>query len=817
MRDVPFGGLEILALPELTPFESATECVDCYIDRNGITPRPGYRVVTSGLATPPKFLARFRPSLTQAKTVAVSGGNVYVIDDPAAINGDSLSTPNPASANAFPATSGSYPNVSGAQLFENLYLISDQVGNMVRVNQNFAVETRIPIPAGSIASVQQNTSITWTTFKSMQSASNPTCSTSPVCVARDNSVDPWRQMPSTWIGFSGTNPGDDPSPGAWAAFQLPAAENWTGYDWVVVALSPQTNGGGNNNGEVSVQVTNSATLSGAAWTTIGYTRDTPAWGGSPCYVFCPIQTLDSTIKSNITFIRFLITASQVGGKFMVYGYAKVPAAPLQPTYTYYVDFYNSANGEASPQSQPFTVNVSNSTIAQFPDAFMDNGVANTTGANVDPLNPAWETKRLFNWGSKDASLPFPDPTQIGSTITLSGTVPNYNAQTLTVRLWRAVSNSPQPRLVAQKDYAPGSTWTITDPGGTGVLNAQVYKPGGAIQQATAMAAIAGRLVAAYQNRIMVSSFTPLGNATTHPWPQFPSIPYETADGWQFDLANLGEQVIALVAGDTLYILTNLGLKVLDNLDAPLDRAPDIYPVFNRGCVGKNAAIYAESSLFWCAYDGIYAAQGRTTPQELSLPIRQYILDTFQPDSTVVLSYHNRCLYVTKGTQALRYSFVTGRWSRINWSDTISCATFWLELPNLPATAGDNMWFLTSAGGLMRYQTDTVRDGQSGTDTTTGTAIPDWTYRTGVAFNERPFRVVRFYADVTGPVQVAISPSFTPREPCVTLTPENKVFEVPYRNPAYTAILTLTGKSTALVNRFMWEVEPRDVISPKVSP
>jgi hypothetical protein len=741
---------------------------------------------------------------------------VYVIDDPTAINGDPLPTPNPAGTNgtnAFPATGNGYPNVSGAQLFENLYLISDQVGNMVRVNQNFGVETRVPIPAGSVSTVTQGTSITWTTFKSMQSPTNPTVYN---CVAQDWTKANWQNLPanSPWIGFSyHDNAGDDPPPGAYAIFQLPAPEDWTGYDWLLVGVSPQTNGGGNNNGEVSVQVTNATSLNGAAWTTIGYTHDTPAFGGSPNYLFCPIQTLDSTIKSNVTFIRFLITG-EVGGKFMVYGYAKVPAAPLQPTYTYYVDFYNSANGEASPQSQAFTVNVSNSTIATFPDAFMDNGVANTTNSNVDPLNSAWEKKRLFNWAGQ---APFPDPTQIGSTITLSGTVPNYNTPTLTVRLWRAVSNSPQPRLVAQKDYAPGATWTLTDPGGTGVLNAQVYKPGGAIQQATAMAAIAGRLVAAYQNRIMVSSFTPLGNATTHPWPQFPSIPYEVADGWQFDLANLGEQVIALVAGDTLYILTNLGLKVLDNLDAPLDRAPDIYPVFNRGCVGKNAAIYAESSLFWCAYDGIYAAQGRTTPQELSLPIRQYILDTFQPDSTVVLSYHNRCLYVTKGTQALRYSFVTGRWSRINWSDTISCATFWLELPNFPATAGDNMWFLTSAGGLMRYQTDTVRDGQSGTDKNSGTPIPDWTYRTGVAFNERPFRVVRFYADVTGPVQVAISPSFTPREPCVTLTPENKVFEVPYRNPAYTAILTLTGKSTALVNRFMWEVEPRDVISPKVSP
>ena len=69
MRDVPFGGLEVLALPELTPFESATECVDCYIDRNGIAPRSGYRVVTTGIATPPQFLARFRPSLTDRKSV----------------------------------------------------------------------------------------------------------------------------------------------------------------------------------------------------------------------------------------------------------------------------------------------------------------------------------------------------------------------------------------------------------------------------------------------------------------------------------------------------------------------------------------------------------------------------------------------------------------------------------------------------------------------------------------------------------------------------------------------------------------------------
>src|SRR5262249_54954861 len=156
---------------------------------------------------------------------------------------------------------------------------------------------------------------------------------------------------------------------------------------------------------------------------------------------------------------------------------------------------------------------------------------------------------------------------------------------------------------------------------------------------------------------------------------FPAIALEEADGWAFDIAESNaEQVLSLISGDALYVLTNENMFVMNDLSPNSDPVK----VFSRGVIGRQASVWAEDALFWVAHDGIYAGVNRTQPKELSQEIRRLFRSWFNPDGTVCLGYQNRKLYALCGTRMLRYDFVKGRWSRHTLAHAHSFTACWRD-------------------------------------------------------------------------------------------------------------------------------------------
>jgi hypothetical protein len=73
------------------------------------------------------------------------------------------------------------------------------------------------------------------------------------------------------------------------------------------------------------------------------------------------------------------------------------------------------------------------------------------------------------------------------------------------------------------------------------------------------------------------------------------------------------------------------------------------------------------------------------------------------------------------------------------------------------TRADQFWFVSTDRFIGRWQPNSCfRDMQIGTDTTTGSAIPDWVYRTGFQMNNEPWTPKAIMLDSSGPVQVQLS-------------------------------------------------------------
>lgn len=296
--------------------------------------------------------------------------------------------------------------------------------------------------------------------------------------------------------------------------------------------------------------------------------------------------------------------------------------------------------------------------------------------------------------------------------------------------------------------------SIEDNQGVTILANIPFKPGGTRSQCTAMAARAGRLILGYLNTLYISSFIGAEAGSTDPYPQFPAIALEDADGWNFDIApGTDEQIVGLVNGDSLYILTNKAVYSMNDL------TPNsaLYRIYDRGCVSRRGFVYAEDRLFWLSWDGLYMAVNRSLGGELSSSIRRLYRDTFSPGAAACLGYDllTRSLIAINGTKMLRHSFSAdqGReWTGLHTlGDTVTHIASWVEIGNTP-----QFWMLTTSRKIGRLQAAATRDMEVGTDGTTGTAIPDWLYSTGFLFGSSPMVVRGLLVDPDGPVNILMA-------------------------------------------------------------
>lgn len=810
LQDVPFGGLYVFDIPERTPFQSSITCADAILDQSQIEGRSGYRDVTGAILTgtvgTPQLLDRFRVSGSSARTVGVTGGAVKLITDPTTL------TASDGVSSALATPFGGSAKISGAQLNDNYYLGTNESGvAMRRIKSDYTIESLLAIPQGAKPTATQTGALTWTTFSGLTQAQSG-------CTSQTNAKTGWSGMDAAWRGFSLTDNGNnDPLTGAYTQYKLAADFDARGYNWVSVAVSPHDSGGIGTQYTLGIYIAVDNAGSPGTYQQIGQIYDVNPVPDSPNLIHCYLSGLPTALLQAIRWIKIQCDGSS-GGRFMTYGYMFLPAPPVSRTQTYYVDFLDTTTLQSSPLTEGLVVTSTDAVLAVYPDSRIGNSTAHSSGGTDDPLSPG--NLRVWN---VQAGKPTPALQDIGALITISGTTSAFGGTSLVVRLWKQTANgiqlvTPVPDSTGTypvgSTYAQSSAYALIDPGGLAVLSNLIYKAGGVPPRCEALASFAGRLIAGYQNTIYVSNFTPTSN-TSNPFPQFPDVPIETADGWSFQFASKAEQIQSIMAGDVVYILTNYGLRVLTDVDAPLFGAPSLFKVGEYGAVSRTGAIFAEDGrLFWCSYKGIYVGKGRTEPVEMSKNIRQYFTDTFQPDSTVTMAYQDRCLYVFKGTLGLRYNFLTGDWSSLTLSHSATRVTSWAE--NIVAGVyGENAWILTSGNRLARLQDTLNRDLQSGTDTTTGTKIPDWSFSTGFMMMGQPSKVLRFSSDVVGEeVKVYVARDMSglgERE--VLLQPGESVKEFPPDIYNYKLRIRVTGPNDCKVRRLFWGLEPVDVVSP----
>lgn len=734
--DVPFGGLQGLVNPNRIPFEAAITASDCFLDDDTVTGRSGYRslcatqIVSAGN---PQFLGRFQPDITLAATnIVVIDGSIYLVTDTSSETvSDGVITL--LSASVF----GTTDNISGAQLGTNYYLTTDNATpKWVRITSALALETIQQLPTPVIPSFSLS-SLSFIPFPSPPTtgwtfAGGVSASVTGI---------------STWSNIVGP-------PGGTATIAITPI-NLQNTAWLLVVCSP--NDVGNGGGSFTISLGNSGTFTGAQTV-----YDTPG-NDSPFAVYIFLAGLDPTILLNVNQVRF--TQVTTSNTFDVLGYMAINTAPEPGTVPYYVTYFNSVTGAESTLS-PVTNVVYNSKNTVFPQyqaarwsasSFVNAGIRSTNpdsltpadnfnaGAGlqsptandfisvytffrpVDPLAfpPFADTVRLYRGTPNGISL-------VGSSVySTDGTAPNARRADGSVWTTGTGTNSDLPTNVSYWQPAGFSfTWSITDGTGSSASANALYQAGGPGPRTTTLCSIDDRLVAAYGNRVYISSFTPV-TAASNLIPEWPPIAIQDSDGWSFNIdPSPTEQILSVIAGDALYICTNSRVEILRDL------TPGTVPfeVFNRGIIGRNAGIYSEEQLIWASFDGVYSAQNVTNTSELTQPIRIYIYeDEFVPDSTVTVGYQLRKLRVFKGNIGLRYDFVTSKWTG---PDTFANAFFsCLSYVGLPDTLKDQMWVLTNDLWVSRFQPFCANDNQIGSSG--GTKPPAWIYGTGFSRTAKP--------------------------------------------------------------------------------
>lgn len=654
LQPVPFGGLAALEADELVGIDRSIDASDCVLDDGTIAGRSGYRAATASAlgagGDTPQALARFRvgPSTSDARTVAVLGGKVNVVTDPSSeVLSDGVAT----NIGAPFATSA---KISLAQLGRYMYVGTDESGvAWRRVKPDFTLEALISIPQFAKPTVAKG-SLSYVVYRTAGLASTPSGGLS--LQTSGMPVDWYRAMDAAGTG--------DPAVGENVEFNLGADADWSNATWVLFIVTPRTTGSGG--GVIEISISDSA---GTRVQSLGTITDVPPEGGSPNAVWCNISSVDPALKSAVRKVKFTVSAS--GGRFGIYGHCVVPSAPSPNPADYYVTGFDSGTGQEGPLSEVTQVSLVDGEVVMpgYSTVYLDGTTFRQPGGTSDPLSPT--NRRIYN---QEAGKDMPRKADIGVGITFSGNVP-ATSPSVKVRLYKVTGTGRRMVAETAAALAAAAAYSLVDPQGLKANTGQAWRASGTPPRCSALAASRkSRLVAGYENRVFISDYQPV-NQTSDPWPSFSPIPVLEADGWSFNIApNNAEQIQAVVAGDADYILTNHNCFVMTDL------VPGSLPqhVFNRGALGRQAAMYAEDRLFWAAYDGLYTAENRTRVQEMTSEVRRLYTTWLAPDSQVVVGYKSRKLYVVQGTKFLRFDFVTGNWTRGTWAGTVRMMARWVD-------------------------------------------------------------------------------------------------------------------------------------------
>ncbi len=761
LNPIPLAGLAVLDNSHLIPINQALVCSDCFTDSSAVEGRGGYRSALAGAIVgsgTPQYLGRFRPSSTSQRFVAVVGGNVYLITEPTTETA-SDGTTTLLLASAFGATD----QVCGAAEGTNLYLVNNTTPAIAyRVISDYTIH--------ALASLPQ--------------AAQPTFSLSTLSVTKLNGLSTTGSTLTSgasgvtdWINWSGAI-------GLVSIYTFASAFNLQNVGWLMVLCSPETVSGGNGTFKVEIGTT------GGTYVPLGVISDPPNTGnGSPWVFYASLLGLDPTVLSAVAKIRF----TQIGpttDPFTVYGVMPIPTAPQAGTVQYYVTYYNSVTGVESTLSTPIDVVYNNNGLT-YPTFTAGHWAYNNfRSLGTKSSNP--DTQDYGDQFNKGIGLAAPAASDFSSVYTFTGTIPTgaqYNNAD-TVRLYRSTAvgislvgssvystdgtaanakradgsawttgtgtNSDLPANVSYWQ-ASGTTWAITDNTGSSASANLTYQAGGPFPPSTQLTAYAGRLCSIYQNRVSISSFTPVGTST-NPVPQWPPIALVEADGWAYDVSPAPTEIGYAIdgTGDALYIGTTEMVRSMS------DVSPNSVPfvVLRRGVIGRQAYGFFEQQFFWASWDGVYMSANQSHVVELTEPIRTYYMEEFAPDASVNVRYQDRKLYVFKGNLCLRFDFVKKRWSTATIADSVVVSACWTDVlgvsGGITRTRADQFWFIANTRLIGRWQPACRRDMQIGTNTTTGAAIPDWVYRTGFAIAPEPNTVNGVLIDASGPVQVQIA-------------------------------------------------------------
>lgn len=703
--DVPFGGLNSLNASERISYELALDASDCILDNGVIQGRNGYLKATSaaiGSGTV-QLLKRFRPGST-ARTVFVRGGEIYTVTDP--------TSESASDGSAAVLAGGPYfadgDLISGVQLGAYFYIASNNsTKKWYRITPSYTLEAITPLPKG-VTPTYGLSSLAWIKVTSLSA---------PTVIATGIQT----------LDYTDYHKLEAPAAGDGMYYTLAAAVDWTGYNWIAFAMSPQTQSQGG--GTISISV---ATVSGT-YEKIGEISDSPG-DDTPSLVFCDLNAISTTTRAAIKKIQF---TSNQAGFFRVHGWLPIPTAPGAGPQTYSVTFYDTATlQESIPTDDLLVVNNSGTIVIPLYHSVRMRGSSWYDEGDVSADPEIVPYPRCYN---KGAGLALPSRYDFFTIPTFSGNIPTGDQHPLanTVRLWRITSTGK--RLVKSLTYGTAvTTYQMTDDTGASTLSHQLYVPGGTPLPCASLAASGNRLISAgdpdYPNRFAVSSFEAFTLASDA-YPQFPTVNTIDAEGWQADIApSKAEQITVNLDGDkSTYLLTNYACYVMPN---QTPNSPN-YKIFQRGALGRQAAIWVEGALFWASTDGIYMATNRAYQDELSVGIRSIYSTWLVPTSAVVLGYQNRHLFVFQGTKYLRYDFVSKTWTRGTIAHTIKACAFWSD----PLLSIQHLWLLTSDGKIMRWQESALTDD--------GAAIASWTYSTGFLVNGAKKFGRWVYMDVTG--------------------------------------------------------------------
>lgn len=662
---VPLGGLRSLESDEVIGIDSAIKAADCYLENSVIEPRSAYRDATNTKAgvsgDSVQHLGRFRPSASSARTVFVVGGGVNVITDPSSnLLSDGVIT---GVATPFAGTA----KISGVQLGSNYYLATDESGVAARrMLSDYTLETIDSIPQGA----QPTAAVTGPAFSKyrVDSATISHTASSGASVQTGTSG-----IPSTWYAIMDNAGTGDPAVGEYVDFKLAAAQDWTGCNWVLFAVTPETSDHGDC--KVTIQVAVDSSGSPGTFYDVGTVYDGPPFGGSPNAAFFNIVTLDATTRAAVRWVRFKVSGADAG-RFGVYGHCQLPAPQIPNPAEYQVDFYNPTTGQRSPLTTDLKVQVTSQVVPSYEDCFMNRGSFTNTGGKDDPMSPAnphvWN--KQFN-----VSKETPTTEEVGGIVTVSGTVPAGITGTVTVRLWKLTTNGGLRLANSVTGKSSGNSYALVDTNALTILSNQLYVGGGVLPRASALGAFGGRLIAGYLNRVYVSSFTPTSD-NTNPIPQFPDIPTDESDGYSYDLApGKDEQIVAIQGSpaDAVYILTNLGAYVQPDITVGVP-----IPIFNRGAVGQYAYCFAENLFFWGGYDGVYVARNRMNVEEFTRKVRRTYRDFLDPDCRLCIGYciPERALMVVQDNRYMRYCFASepGVWTTGTLANNVRQILTWVD-------------------------------------------------------------------------------------------------------------------------------------------